>query len=418
MLKFMFDEQAGKLKKTPLIIIIFFISVAYVSSVFLNWKNTSDLIKYTELSIENELISISLAAVEVMDIRAFNSYDSIDNIYADQENYDTVLANLRSIQTGVGAEYIYALKLIDGEYQFVFDTDTIDTRVFIPYEIDGVQIEAANGNRSAGVLNIQDEYGTFNTGAVPIYYNGEVIGIMCTDISDHFLLDSYKSAKQNSILFSVVMFVVLGSLCLFLRYLLKKVEQMQSDLQILAHKDSITDLPNRLYLFNYLDHHMKVKPEVPFALMFIDLDNFKTVNDFAGHDAGDEVLNKIADFLREKTDAKTFHPSAGFLNVSCRVGGDEFIQIYNGVKTVEEAHSVAEDLMSSFSPDISRYIEKYNVTFSIGVALYPYHSQNYHIIIKYADIAMYVAKKSGKAQYKIYSEEMASVDINKSEREK
>lgn len=139
------------------------------------------------------------------------------------------------------------------------------------------------------------------------------------------------------------------------------------------------------------------------------MDNFKLVNDNAGHDAGDELLRHIAQYLDSTAEnAKSFRPSAGQLNIAARVGGDEFIQVVNGVDTAEKAAEVAKHLLENFqSEQIDRYIEKYKVGMSIGVALYPYHSANYHVLIKYADVAMYHAKHGGKNQYRIYTEEMS-----------
>ena len=253
-----------------------------------------------------------------------------------------------------------------------------------------------------------DEYGSFNTGAVPIYRYSNLVGIICTDIQDTLITENRRASQQNGIILAVSMAVVLAALMSFLFYLLRKIKDTQGDLRRMAHNDHITGLPNRLYLFEYLDEHMALKPKVPFALVFIDLDNFKSVNDLAGHDAGDELLQKIGSFLNiESRNAKTFHPSAGYLNVSARVGGDEFIMVYPGASTKEDAERIVGQIYDDFKPaKISRLIDKYHVSLSIGVALYPYHSENYHALIKYADTAMYQAKKAGKGQYRIYTENM------------
>ena len=121
------------------------------------------------------------------------------------------------------------------------------------------------------------------------------------------------------------------------------------------------------------------------------------------------MLLHIAQYLDSSAEnAKSFRPSAGQLNIAARVGGDEFIQVVNGVDTKEKAQEVTDHLLKNFaSQHIDRYIEKYGVGMSIGVALYPYHSDNYHVLIKYADMAMYHAKHGGKNQYRIYTDEMS-----------
>lgn len=407
MLKLMIDNRTGKLRKTPLAVIILLVAFIFAMSIFLNERNTRELTRITEESVKSELISICQAAAEIIDAEAFVSYNNIYDVKGDASNYYNVLSRLRNLQTNVGAEYIYALKLIDGEWNFVFDTDTEDEEIFFPYALDATLANAAKGQESV-VFNVEDEYGVFDTGAVPIYLYGEVVGIVAADKDADILRSSKEAARNNGIILAVSMAILLAGLLCFLFYLLRRVKEMQGSLYKMAHNDTITGLPNRLYLFEYLDTHMATKPEVPFALVFIDLDNFKSVNDFAGHDAGDELLRKIGNFLSDESrNATTFHPSAGYLNVSARVGGDEFIMVYPGAATEEDAKKIVEKIFDDFVPEkISRLAKKYNVSLSIGVALYPYHSENYHALIKYSDNAMYQAKKSGKGQYCIYADGM------------
>lgn len=184
---------------------------------------------------------------------------------------------------------------------------------------------------------------------------------------------------------------------------------MQTKLKRQALYDNVTNLPNRQYLMDYLARLTSGPEKTPFAILFIDLDNFKLVNDNAGHDAGDELLRHIAQYLDSSAEnVKSFRPSAGQLNIAARVGGDEFIQVVNGVDNEEKAAEVARHLLDNFkSEHVDRYIDKYNVGMSIGVALYPFHSDNYHVLIKYADVAMYHAKHGGKNQYTIYTDEMS-----------
>jgi diguanylate cyclase (GGDEF)-like protein len=202
------------------------------------------------------------------------------------------------------------------------------------------------------------------------------------------------------------MAVMVGALIVLLR----RVTAMQNKLFRMANYDLITGLPNRQYLMDYLARisEKASKTNEPFALMFIDLDNFKKVNDGAGHDAGDELLRHIATYLSGiHENSKEFRPSAGILNVSARIGGDEFLQVVPGISTETEAAIAAQKVLDNFhSQALDRFIEKYKVGLSIGVALFPYHSANYNVLIKYADIAMYHAKHGTKHSFCIYTDEM------------
>jgi len=196
--------------------------------------------------------------------------------------------------------------------------------------------------------------------------------------------------------------------------LARNVHKIQDKLFKMANYDVLTGLPNRQYLMSYLPKTAEkaIKKQIPFAFMLIDLDNFKQVNDGAGHDAGDELLCRFAKYLNNvHENSKSFRPPAGALNVSARIGGDEFVQIIPGVATIEEAHNVAKKVLENFGAHFNdRFVTKYQVGLSIGVALYPYHTENFNVLIKYADLAMYHAKKNGKNAYSVYSDEMSVMD--------
>lgn len=387
------------------LITIFFIIVILVA-VAMNLRNSVEQRNIIEDSVKSQLISISIAASEIIDVNEFEAYNSVEDTL-NNPNYEKTLMQLRNLSNDVGANYIYALKKIGDEYYFVFDTDTEDEEIFIPYEISPVHRLAFAGNETADVMNVDDLYGSFNTGAVPLWKDGRVIGIISTDIEDVYLERSIRITAINSAVLVIVLLIAMAVAFIIINRLLKRVKHMQNRLEYLAHYDNVTSLPNRQYLMEYLEELSKDK-KTSFALLFIDLDNFKLVNDTAGHDAGDELLRYIATFLKGSSEnVKSFRPAAGQLNIAARVGGDEFIQVISGIGTEEEAVTVGEKLLNDFKAHTNeRYIEKYNVGMSVGIALYPFHSENYHVLIKYADIAMYHAKRSGKNCFMVYDDEM------------
>jgi diguanylate cyclase (GGDEF)-like protein len=382
-------------------------------TVVMTVRNTSDLTDILEESIKSELISTSIAARGILNIEAFDSYNSADDIFNDWETYSETLENLRHLKRMVDATYIYALKNIDGVYYFVFDTDEEDDAIFDSYEISYVHERAFLGEDSAGIMNVVDIYGSFNTGAVPIRRDGRIIGIISTDIEDTFIQRSRSESTRNAVILIITLTATMGILTIIVALLLRNVHKMQEKLFQMANYDILTELPNRQYLMTYLADlsEKALKNNDPFAFLLIDLDNFKNVNDGAGHDAGDELL--YLNSLHENS--KSFRPPAGALNVSARIGGDEFVQIIPGVKTEDEARMVANKLLESFSAQaIDRYVEKYKVGLSIGVALFPLHTKNYNVLIKYADMAMYSAKKSGKNSYCVYEDTMSQSEPEES----
>ncbi|MCL1829397.1 MAG: response regulator [Oscillospiraceae bacterium] len=187
--------------------------VVLAVSVFITLKNNGDHMRILDESVQSNLLSVSIAAREILDIEKFYTYNSTEDIIADIDDYFRVLNDLRSLQEMVGTTYIYALKMIDGECWFIFDTDpdleTID-EIFDEYEdISKVHSDAFNGIESAGIMNLTDQWGSYNTGAVPIWKDGEVIGVMCTDVEDRFIRTSQQAASVNVIILIVLLTAVM-----------------------------------------------------------------------------------------------------------------------------------------------------------------------------------------------------------------
>lgn len=396
-----------------LCIVIAFMIVLLGFVIGMNIKNTRDARAILEESVRSQLISISLAAREILDVDAFAAYNSEQDVRADQENYDETLRHLRQLASDVGAEYIYALKEVDGAYVFVFDTDPVDEAIFVPYELSPVHERALEGRDAADIMNVDDDYGSFNTGAVPILQDGRVVGIISADIEDTYLARSARSSLINTVVLIAALVAIMAVLLVILIRQLRRIRAMQQRLTEMAHYDTITGLPNRQYLLDYLAAHTGRGDAPPFALFFIDLDNFKAVNDGAGHDAGDELLRHIATFLESAVqDGLSFRPAPGKLNIAARIGGDEFVQVVNGVHTEEEAARLAAKLLEDFTRlPIDKYIEKYRVGLSIGVAMFPQHTDDFHVLIKYADVAMYHAKNGGKNNFRMYSDDMSDTVV-------
>ena len=407
-------SKKDRLQSIGLMIVLGFFVIILGLIVLMTRKNSNDLRALLDSSIEAQLISTSLAALEIIDVEKFESYNSNEDVENDIEAYNQSLVQLRNIKNNANVKYIYALKQLgDGQYYFVFDTDEEDDTVLQdagPYDIEAVHEQAFLGRQSVD-MNMQDEWGHYHTSAVPIRKHGRVVGIICVDIDNTLWAQSNAAARSNiRYLLAAVCGTMLMVLILALA-LLRKLQAAQNELFIMANFDAVTGLPNRRYLMSYLQRVTSgnYKNNAHFALLLIDLDNFKSVNDSAGHDAGDSLLRHIAAYLDNANEnSKAFRPAAGMLNVSARIGGDEFVQIFPGIGTETDAAIIAQNLLSNFtSQTLDRYIEKYRVGLSIGIAIYPLHADNYNVLIKYADIAMYHAKLAGKNSYRIYEDEMS-----------
>jgi diguanylate cyclase (GGDEF)-like protein/PAS domain S-box-containing protein len=178
-----------------------------------------------------------------------------------------------------------------------------------------------------------------------------------------------------------------------------KVKESQDKLDHLAHHDPLTGLPNRLLFHDRLQHGMvrAARDGRQLAVMFIDLDRFKTVNDTLGHHVGDELLKQVAGQLTQcLREGDTL----------ARLGGDEFIVLLEDVDGAAGARQVAEKLMRLFERSVVVSGYELFVTGSVGISLFPQDAVDMNVLIRNADVAMYQAKARGRNGYQLYAPSM------------
>ncbi len=169
----------------------------------------------------------------------------------------------------------------------------------------------------------------------------------------------------------------------------------------IAHHDSLTGLPTRALLHDRLQvaiqHAERSKRKV--ALLAIDLDNFKRVNDLMGHSAGDELLVSVS---------KRLQTALRKSDTVARMGGDEFVVLLDNLRAVSEAEKVAENLVALLSEPVVLNGEKHALSASIGLCMYPDEGKDGDALLKNADAAMYYAKAEGRNAYKVFSTHIAA----------
>ena len=185
-----------------------------------------------------------------------------------------------------------------------------------------------------------------------------------------------------------------------------KVKESQEKLDHLAHHDPLTALPNRLLVHDRLQHAMAraTRDGEQLAVLFIDLDRFKNVNDTLGHHVGDELLKQVASQL------------AGCLregDTLARLGGDEFLVLLEDVGGAAGAARVAEKLMRMFERSFTVSGYELFVTGSVGISLFPQDAADLNMLIRNADVAMYQAKARGRNGYAFYAPSMSGEGVER-----
>jgi len=175
------------------------------------------------------------------------------------------------------------------------------------------------------------------------------------------------------------------------------VERKQAEERIrhMAQHDALTGLPNRALLHDRLDQALVQarRHNHPAAVMFLDLDRFKAINDSLGHEVGDALLREVALRLRGVVRAA---------DTVGRLGGDEFVVVLHEVADADAAVHVAEKIVQAFAPPVRIGVHELRASTSIGIALFPDHGDEGHALVKSADMAMYLAKRDGRNRYCIY----------------
>ena len=181
-------------------------------------------------------------------------------------------------------------------------------------------------------------------------------------------------------------------------------KRTEEQIRHMATHDALTELPNRMMFSQMLNHAIQAakRNKRKLAVLFIDLDRFKIINDTLGHEAGDELL---------KTIATRFKQTLRAMDVVARLGGDEFVILVEEVENSGQLVTVAQKILSVAMKPVLLMGEECRVTASIGISMYPKDGEDEQVLMKTADKAMYFAKEEGKNNYQFYSETMKSQSI-------
>jgi len=174
---------------------------------------------------------------------------------------------------------------------------------------------------------------------------------------------------------------------------------MEEQIRRMAHFDSLTSLPNRILLMDRLEQALAIsqRNQSKTGVIFMDLDNFKEVNDKLGHHVGDMLLQQVSERIRA---------SLREVDTVSRLGGDEFVVVLPELRQIEDARIIGQKLLKAVDGEYIVSGERLLITPSLGISIYPDHADDASTLIRIADKAMYHAKQSGRNTYRFYDTSM------------
>ena len=332
----------------------------------------------------------------------------------------TVLTNdlLKAIQEPAAEFDLVKLKVYSGSGEVLFSTDSgdIGTVNSEPYFSDIV----AKGNAYTKVVLKEQEslegqtmkFDVVET-YVPIIRDGELRGAfeIYYDITARKeQLDGLLS-RSSTIIFTLAVALVTVIIVTLIKEnrSIAERERAEEKIHYLAHYDTLTDLPNRFLFKEHLERALITAQRNGelLAVMFVDLDDFKNVNDTCGHGVGDLLLQQVADRFEKtlrKSDVLARQGDDGGNTRIARFGGDEFIVLLSDIKGARDAARAACRLLDAMSDPFAVDGHEFSVGASIGISLYPEDGEDFDSLTKNADAAMYRAKSQGTKHYQFHSQ--------------
>lgn len=202
---------------------------------------------------------------------------------------------------------------------------------------------------------------------------------------------------------------------------IQRRRRAEDNMRDMAHRDALTSLPNRPYLLDKLGkivNRHREHPDLPQdAVLFLDLDNFKIINDSLGHDAGDDLLNQVAGRLQECVRGNDTATRAISEENTVRLGGDEFVVLLQKIRDKNDALTIANRIVQRIAEPFQLGDRFVNVGTSVGVAFISSEIRDANEALRNADTAMYRAKHSGKGQVAIFDQTMHEAVVARMELE-
>ncbi|MFV2059769.1 MAG: putative bifunctional diguanylate cyclase/phosphodiesterase [Gammaproteobacteria bacterium] len=398
------------IQPSTLFAFLIIVSLAIVFGNFFQYLAESELIynKESENSVITQNFNSNLSKEIQKSITDINLLTSNSvKLSSNLNNLNQLLSELSKLQQHISITLFnlngFAIAESDSNNPFL---DELQKRDFKSIVLDGVK-----KSRLIEISNDTNE--KFNS--TSIYSLIPLLNLEKSKVIAVFGVKNSVTESINRITNSkrLVVLIVIASLSIFYFVVIliqsqsNKLLKEQAELRIIseeeiryhAYHDPLTRLPNRSYFQHILSLVMSQarRNETLIALMFLDLDKFKTINDSYGHTIGDEVLTEVASRVQE---------CVRECDTVARISGDEFTVILDGINTVNDAELIANRIISSLNKPMIIDDHEFAIGVSIGISLYPLDEITLEQLIQDADIAMFNSKRNGRNMYSFFEHEM------------
>lgn len=404
------------------------VAVAVGTAISGMWYSSTSAVRE---NYRQHLIELALAAAEQVDPMLQAGIRRPEQM--DSDEYRRAVEPLKRMRMAVpGIRYLYTI-VRDGPFvRFILDSaepgdhdgDGVEDRSAV-WDVSVSRQSAKQvalgwngrpGRPAATEDPYTDPWGTFMSGYAPIYdASGGQVGAVGLDVDASEYVSRLDAARRHLVIGLVPAFLVIVALALAvyrmrLRGLTasRDVAEAARLAQALARQDRLTGLANRTLFVEKLQgaiQRVAAGEQSRYAVLFLDFDHFKLINDTLGHEAGDELLQQIAGRLRRSLRV-TDTGDEDSCNLIARFGGDEFVILMNDLREDADAEAVADRLLRVLAPVYELRAGEVHSSASIGIVIGRDGHDNSEAVIRNADVAMYEAKRSGRGCHVVFDEAM------------
>jgi len=405
------------------------VSIAVGAAISGTWHSATSTVRE---NYREYLIQLAIAAAQQVDPVAHAAIRRPEQ--TDSPEYRAAVEPLRRIRTAIpGIRYLYTLVWDGSAARFVLDSadhgdqdgDGVEDHSAVgdlsvspqTAKLEALGWQGQPGRPTATEQPYSDPWGTFMSGYAPILdANGRQEGVVGVDLDASTYVARLEAARRDLLIGLVpaaLMIMLLTGAVYQLRYrgltAAREIASAALRAQQAAREDRLTGLANRTLFMERLHsaiERTRAGTQERFAVLFLDFDHFKLINDTLGHEAGDDLLRQIAERLRSSLRVTDAFGDDAAGNVVARFGGDEFVVLINDLRADADAERVAERLLQTLAPVYALRGGEVHSSASIGIVVGHDDRESAEAVIRNADVAMYEAKHSGRACCVVFNDAM------------